>query len=309
MNKLLRLAGAIALAFPAMSFAAGTTNTVSFDADGAAGTFSAQTIDLLDWAVGNAVSVGGASVATGSVNQLLYQANLSVSQFDGNIVSTNGVGGASFLKLVASFEEMATVSVNGSNTSVDFSLVNPVAGAKNFFKIYAGALNGNNLTGANFTEGTVILTGFVSSISTSNFSTNGAVAQFDQVGTNNYPGVSTIVGSGATSLTATITSVDSAYFPSFSISGLDFSFFNTTTVTPFNQANPSQAFSSDGITSANFTPTLGLVNGFTGLGGEDFQFQADANQSFIRPVPEPGSLALVGVALAALGFAARRRKA
>lgn len=46
-----------------------------------------------------------------------------------------------------------------------------------------------------------------------------------------------------------------------------------------------------------------------GFGANQIVFQADANQDFTNGVPEPGSVALIGLALAACGVVSRRRKA
>lgn len=47
----------------------------------------------------------------------------------------------------------------------------------------------------------------------------------------------------------------------------------------------------------------------TGIGVGEVLFQADANQTFTSEVPEPGALALAGLALLGCGVASRRRKA
>jgi hypothetical protein len=107
-------------------------------------------------------------------------------------------------------------------------------------------------------------------------------------------------------------------------------FFAGTTTT-FNTATGGQtnldgvvtytnnAYINPNLISTNVTSTLQLgsaVTNFTAptsldgnpIGAGQIVFQADANQTFSATVPEPASLALVGLALGGLGFVARRRK-
>lgn len=106
--------------------------------------------------------------------------------------------------------------------------------------------------------------------------------------------------------------------------------FNAGPTTQFNTATGGQA-NLDGVVtftnstyinpqlvSTNVTSTLQLGSAVTSfsaptsvdgnaVGFGQVVFQADANQTFSATVPEPASLALVGLALGGVGFVARRR--
>ncbi|MBS0446954.1 MAG: PEP-CTERM sorting domain-containing protein [Proteobacteria bacterium] len=307
MRKLLPIAGAVALALPLLAHA---TTTINFDPDGSGG-LSAVQVDLLDWKPGNAIAVGGGGLTNGQTTQLLYQANLGITSLNGVTNSTSGQGGASFLTAVAGFKETAAVGTVGSSAVATFTLASPnVLSSTNFFYIYANT-GGNDLSGKGFATGKLIFSGHVSSMNSSNFSANTTGAQaLDQFGTNNYAGQQSLVGSGASDITVTIDFADQSYFPGLQAGALSFSFFNASQVTPFKQADPSALFSSNGLLDGDYTHNLNTINGFSnGNSTQDFQFQADANQSFnALVIPEPGTIALVGIALAGLGVASRRRR-
>lgn len=296
------------LALPTLVFAQSTPFT--FDptgTPGAAGNISG--LGAIDQSPGNALSVGGVITPVGGQANLLYQANLgTLNDTSGNAVFLNGTGG-NFFTFVAGFRETFTsTSTGGGNQTATFALA---AGAPNFFIMYRTAAPGDNLSGTGFTSGTPILTGVINA---TNFSSSFAESlasrsspvTFDQFGTNNYAGVTTVVGSGASQFSATITSFDSNYFPSFNASSLILSFFNTSQVTPFLQVDPSARFSSNGTANGDVVANRGAVNG---VSGPDFQFQADANTSFqVTAVPEPETYALLLGGLGLVGFVAGRRR-
>lgn len=316
MNKFLaRTLISAAVVSPALAFA---TVPIIFDADGSGSAATPISVDLLDWAPGNALSIGGnpaTGLAVGQQQQLLYQANLSITSFNGGAPNYTNCAVLCF-KAVAGFQEQVA-SISGSTVNFSFA-GSPNLSSNNFFYIYAGnaATFGNNLSGANFAAGTLVMSGHVTALVTGNYTQTGSNIdpktglpnRFDNFQTDNYPGISTIVGGGATDINVAIDFADQNFFPGFNLSSLFFSFFNNSQVTPFNQVDPSAAFSLTGVNSADFAANIGTINGSpTGGVNHNFQLQADANQSFdVISVPEPGSLALVGVALGALGFAGRR---
>lgn len=323
MKPIVHLLSAVTLALPLLAQAGGT---FKFDADGGGLAYMASDVGVLDWKPGSALAVGGdpaGGLVNGSRTQLLYQANLGTALDSvGTTVAVSGAFGANAFTVVAGFEEVATVSANTAN----FALAGVTSDrTKNFFYIYAGAGpgdKGNNLLGTGFSTGTVVMSGYISAVSSSNFSY--ALDAFgvpvpsvllDQSPNGNQWGAQrTAVGSGATDLVITIETVNAAYFPDLTPgTKLTTGLLNTSQVDPFNQVDPSRKFSSDGTVATNGTFDAGLcpTNGFNTnpLGGTacNFIFQADANMSI--QVPEPGALALVGLALAAAGLVTRRRAA
>ena len=147
-------------------------------------------------------------------------------------------------------------------------------------------------------------------------------------------------GQGSNELVVQVTSLNSAYFlngPQLLV--LDLNYLDTTNLTdPFITANPSDKivgitpyYSVRNAAGAALgghnnrrmngdvcnTREAGLNgqdengNAFAGGGNRcDYHFQTDASGSFVmNAVPEPGALALLGLALGAAGLAGRRRKA
>jgi len=304
----LHCVAAAVLALPGLTLA--QTTPFTFDPTGTPGATGDITgLGALDQSPGNALSVGGVATTVGGQATLLYQANLgTLNNTAGNPVFVNGAGG-NFFTFVAGFRETFTsIATNGGSTTATFALA---SGAPNFFIMYATSAPGDNLAGTGFTSGTPILSGVINSTNfSSSFSETvaslGSPVQFDQFGTNNYPGVTSVIGSGASQFNATITSFNSNYFPTLSGGSLTLSFFNTSQVTPFAQVDPSARFSSNGTANGDITANRGAING---VSGPDFQFQADANTSFrVSAIPEPETYALMLGGLGFVGFVARRRR-
>ncbi len=296
-----------ALGVPALALAQQTT-TFTFDPTGTAG--AAGDIGgaaTLDQSPGNALSIGAIPAQVGGTTTLLYQANLgTINNANGTPIFTNGNGNRHFTFVAGFNETFASLANNPGGTQT--ATFNLAPTAPNFFYMYATAAPGDNLAGTGFTTGTRILSGTINAAGfSSNFTANNADrSPFDSYLTNNYPGVTSVTGSGASRFSATITSFDPLYFPSFNASNLTLSFFNTSQITPFNQVDPSALFSSNGIANGDRTANRGAINGVT---GPDFQFQADANTSFqVSAIPEPETYALMLGGLGFIGFMARRRK-
>ena len=195
----------------------------------------------------------------------------------------------------------------------------------NFFKVYyddlsdASGLKSSSLEGTGYGDGLLILDASVGVVSgnftstlqfidvdnSGDFSFGDTILTVDLDQSSNgddWLAQQSLAGEGATSLEADAFYQDNNFFKDDISSLIADLFFNTSNVLPFQQTNPSRSF--DDGSGGSILPVLGSINGLT---GPDILFQTDANNSFVKTVPEPGSMFLLGMGLFTLGMARRRR--
>ena len=318
-SKNLFLSAAIAALIATPLVAKADTFLFNQNGTGAMGAISA---DLIDQAPGNALASGALTnvgttavpvftTVAGTRFTLYYQANLSVLKNGTAVVFANGFNTPNFFTFTSGFGELITsASPPGADgkTSANFAFdaSNPV----NFFRIYATTAAASDLNGTGFSTGKLIFEGKVISEPASNFSANvsaGATQPLDQFLANDYPGITSGTGSGASTINVLTTFFNPGYFPSLSDNSIISSNFNTSTVTPFVQVDPSKCFASR-TTDCAVSYNIGTVNG---TGGPDFLLLADANQTLsqVTKVPEPATTAILGLGLAVMGlFGVSRKK-
>jgi hypothetical protein len=268
--------------------------TIGFDPDGSAAGNDPYQVSTFDYLPGNALfkSIGSLlSNKSGQPAQHFVQARLgNLLDANGDEVPVVGLGSTFEITVVVGFD----ASVNVSGLSMDYSLAS--SPNINFFKIYYDSIpDASDLLGTGFSDGTLILSGSLIEGYGTFLRNTGTDRLFDSFGTDNYAGKQTKRGTGAGDFTIDIATWDPNFFVNLNAGYLEF--FNTSNITPFNQANPSARFYNG---SNTFVPNLGLING----DGTDFQSQADANASFF--VPEPSAVAVT--LLGGLVAAARRRR-
>jgi hypothetical protein len=264
------------------------------------------TIGGIDPAPGSALAVNSLPLKVNETFQRYYQATVGgLIDTNGLTFSPQGLNSTYQLTVVAS-STLVVNSLTPDGAVATFALASKQVNS--FFELYYNpAVVANNLAGTGFNVGTLILTlgpSALPGVGLFSLATDAAgnppvITQYDQFVHNDYPGISTVTGSGASQNQSPVTFADPAFFKS----PLDQVSFNTSLVTPFQQVDPSRLFvGSPGTAPPTIVPNIGTING---VDGPDFQFQADSNLSFIvSSVPEPASIVQASLGLiAVLGLA------
>ena len=211
-------------------------------------------------------------------------------------------------------------SILGTNTATfDFAANQSI----NYFRMYVKDLDNtaaaNFAQGTGFTNGTLVFegkiaTGGAGSISTFTSQGSGTVGGDTSAanGTSPLSALPSVTGSGATPEFDLLTVVPTVYDTNFFKNELtSFLITNISQNLPFQSVDPSVLIAGQ---APNITcngcviDTNGpLPGGLVAIGGPDIIFQTDFNGA-VQAIPEPGTLALAGLALSGLALA-RRRKA
>ena len=213
---------------------------------------------------------------------------------------------------------------------------------------YSATPNSSNLLGSNFNDGTLIMRASGVGLAGGNFTVSSPTpVALDGFLANDYVGQNSVSGFGSQG-SITFGSAGFALDKSFlktSISDFSLLFNNISIGLPFQTVDPSDCFNpnqgaasnvainagaatglttqcnavnhTNGTYAQNFAangndggyvPVVGATNGLFGSGAPDFVAQTDFNSAVTGTVPEPGMLALLGLAFAGLGVTTMRRR-
>ncbi|MCU0872374.1 MAG: hypothetical protein MUE50_08510 [Pirellulaceae bacterium] len=281
-SRMIRTAAlALGLGFMGMAYAA---IPVQIDPDGP-GPMDAQATGSIDWQVGNMLVPDGiAKLQVGDRVRALLQARLNLL-LDANNVPLPFPADKEWTYVASVPLKVTSMSVdaNGKRTiqwEFDGNAAPSSPDYSNFMEIWADDnRNSNDLQGTGFNDGKLILMGLVTNVG--QFVTiSQPQVLFDQFLGDSYSGQQTLTINGSQSIVVNVVYPDADYFPDFDLTKVEsiISWFNSSNITPFKQANPSARFVGDASgTAPNVLPSIGTVNGSS---GPDVQAQADPNQSF-----------------------------
>lgn len=273
------------------------TQPIPFDPDGSGTAHGTIMVKTFDWMPGSAIAVEGNPSGGLQVTNVVHL--LSHGKLGSMILTDNSLRlaptGTEFT-FVTGFAEKVDYA-DGTNLILSFDPTQTTL--PNFFEMWADApADSTPLAGTGYNNGKRILYGMITSAG-GNYSGGAPIQALDQFLTNNYPAINTIAGSGSTRLTGVVIAADADYFPGLTPAMLnDFKvFFNTSSVTPYREVDPSGNFVGDyagwdgnSPPPANVAMNVGAVNGGPQVGQTlNFILQADANQAFDLGEEIPGT--------------------
>lgn len=300
---------ALAAVLGISAFAQAASTPIQFNPNGTGAT-GALSVSTFDWMPNSTLALQGApatGLTAGSSVVIVSQAKLGVLlDASGAFLGVPPIG--TEFTFVAGAGETVIVCDGPPCRNASF-VFNP-AEPTNFFEIWVTTAPplSDNLAGTGFAGPPTatnkrILYGKINDASgnfgegTCPVSAGVVLNNLDQFNVNNWGSQLTICGSGSTQIAVQVISIDADYFPGFTpaqVADLKLN-FNTSTVVPFRQADPSRLFIGNdaGVNGtdaqAAVAPNLGNPNGLPDGTIRDFEFQSDANQSFEQGVTVPGA--------------------